>query len=171
MPVTEGETNELFERGRAELAAGRITKAHRLFAQLAETEPDHPFLGHAMAVSLPDSFLLKIDRQLEKHNAPLCRQALFELHYQYLDVRLMLIDMSEVRYLTSPGIEVLSDVLKWPEVTVKLIDVHPRPAQILKMLGLQRIIWDDFSCPVCGREKRCLAKFAQRNRHPLGLPR
>ena len=65
----------------------------------------------------------------------------------------------------------MTEMQKWPEVTVKLVDVHPRPAQILKLLGLHKLIWDDFSCPICGPKKRCLAKFARRRRHVVSLPR
>lgn len=162
---------QVFDEGRMELAAGRIAKAHRLFADVAEHEPDLAFLGHALAVSLPNSFVVKVDRQIEPHNAAICRQALVELHYQYLEVRLFLLDVQAVSYLTSPGIEVLTEMQKWPEVSVKLLNVHPRPAQILKLLGMHEMIWDDYSCPVCGPQKSCPAKFARRRRHVLPLPR
>lgn len=165
------EAEELFDEGRALLTVGHVKKAHLRFQQVAELSPYTPFLGDALGIAIPDSFLIKLDHQIELHNAAIAKQAIAEVHYQYLDVRLLLIDMSANTYLTSPGIEVLSMAQSWPDVDVKLIDVHPRPAQILKMLGMHHLLWDDYSCPICGPDRACHARFGRRLRHEIPLPR
>ncbi|MGE0434303.1 MAG: STAS domain-containing protein [Planctomycetota bacterium] len=167
--IPEARLDEWFEQGREALRDGQITKAHQVFGQVAAVHPAYPLLGHAMACSLANSFLVKPEGQIDARNAPLVRERFNALRTEYRDVRLLLIDFASNSYLTSPGIDVLVELQKWPHVIVKLIEVHPRPAQILKTLKMDHLLWDDYSCPICGPDRACPSRFARRRRFSIAL--
>ncbi len=161
---------EWFNRGRELLKAGKITAAHKAFAQIAAIHPTYPNLGHALAVSLPNSFLIKITGQFEKHNIEYASSKLAELIRRYAAIRLLIIDLSGIRTLPHFAIDLLRKLERHPSIILKLIELEPKPRQILNNLNFQHLIWTDRSCPVCGPQKICVAKFSNRKRFEIVLP-
>lgn len=161
-----------FSQGRQLLKAGKVTQAHKTFAQIAEINANFPDIGHALAVSLPNSFLVKIEGQLDVHNADYANKALDAVLNKYAAVKLLLLDLSDCTYISSSGISVLRRLQARPNLAVKVLELHPRAKQVITHLKMDKLIWNDTACPICGpANKVCRPRFARRRRHSIVLPK
>jgi anti-anti-sigma regulatory factor len=168
-PDVDPMSDPRFARAMEMLRGGRVADAHRVFAEIATTDVSVPFVGDALAASIPDSLLVKPAERIVAGNADYMRDRLESLRDAHR-FRLLLLDLSENTYLSAAGVDLLAHLQTWPGIVVNLVAVHPRAQLVLDRVRMPHLIWTELSCPVCGPTVPCLARFGRRRALELRSP-
>ena len=140
----EADANKIdawFKQGRFLLREGKITAAHTVFTQISQINKIYPNIGHALAVSIPNSFLIKLIGKFDKNNVVQTYEVIKERVLKYNGIRLLIIDVEGFKALPHYAISLLKKLDDKPNLNVKLLQLSPKPKQILKNLNRENLIW------------------------------
>ena len=158
-----------YKQGKFLLSEGRITAAHNVFAQIAQIDKIYPNIGHALAVSIPNSFLIKFEGDFNKDNVVDVYEMIKSDILVLPRIQYLLFDMEGFKTLPHYAIRLFVKLDEKPNINVKLLQLDPKPKQILKNLKRENLIWSEASCPICGPDSFCIAQFSKRKRFEIDL--